>query len=283
VNLIFLGTGGATITPRPGCKCRVCSLARLRGVPYSRLGPALFVQELNGLFDTPEEIAVELERNEIGTVDNAFYTHWHPDHTSGMRVFEQLNLDISFKNRTWAKKTTTVHLPPKVEDDFRSYLGLMERLSHLEEMNLIALRRIGERQVIEINGVLLQCWQMANPSLYAYLMEEKGRKVLLALDDTFRWVPPEDVRNVDLAVLEAGWFERAPDGTLLIGADNPIRRTEAPFEETLEKARLIGAGRTVLTHIEEIFQRTYDDLKELEKQYAHLRLSFAYDGLTIQI
>jgi phosphoribosyl 1,2-cyclic phosphate phosphodiesterase len=34
----FLGSGGAVPTPRPGCECRICAEARLKGVPYSRTG-----------------------------------------------------------------------------------------------------------------------------------------------------------------------------------------------------------------------------------------------------
>jgi len=283
LKIVFLGTGGATVTPRPTCPCRVCSTARVRGVPYSRLGPALFVQEMKALFDTPEEIAVELERCNIDAVDHVFYSHWHPDHTGGRRIFEQLNLDISFKNQSWARKTTTVHLPPRVEEDFKNRIGLMEHLSHLAGMGLIALRRIEEGQVLEINGIRVQCRQMTNPSLYAYLLEENEKRVLLALDDTFRWVPPQDLRGVDLAVLESGWFERGPDGSLLIAEDNPIRKGEAPFEETLEKVRVIEAKRTVLTHIEEIFQHTYDDLKKVEAKHSDLNVSFAYDGLAVEV
>jgi len=283
LKLVFLGTGGATITPRPTCICRVCSMARARGIPYSRLGPAVFVQEMNALFDTPEDIAVELDRWRVDGVDHVFYSHWHPDHTGGIRVFEQLNMDISFKNQSWARKTTIVHLPPKVEEDFRNRLGLMEHLDHLAKMGLVTVQRMDESQIIEIKGIQIQCRQMANPSLYAYLLEEKGKRVLLALDDTFQWIPPEDLRGVDLAVLETGWFERSPDGSLLIAENNPLRKSESSFEQTLERARIIGAKRTILTHIEEISQHTYDDLREVEAEHRDMGISFAYDGLTVEI
>ena len=48
-----LGSGGATTTPRPGCVCRVCSQARVKGLPYTRTGPSVFVHGPNVLFDTP--------------------------------------------------------------------------------------------------------------------------------------------------------------------------------------------------------------------------------------
>jgi phosphoribosyl 1,2-cyclic phosphate phosphodiesterase len=234
---------------------------------------------MNAVFDTPEEISVELERWAVDSVDNAFYSHWHPDHTSGMRIFEQLNMDwISDR----PKKTTTVYLPPNVQSDFKTHIGLMERLGNLAEMKLVTIRTMANGHNIDLGGFKVQCREMANPSLYAYLLEENGKRVLLALDDTFRWIPPQDLRGVDLAVLETGWFERTPDGLVLATRDSPVARDEASFDETIEKVRKIGAERTILTHIEEISQRTYDDLKRLEAEYSDLNVTFAYDGLTVE-
>lgn len=222
---------------------------------------------------------MELERCGIGSVNNAFYTHWHPDHTAGRRIFEQLNMDwITDK----PANTTTVFLPPKVEEDFKTY-GLMDHMKHLERLGVIALRRIEENAKVQIGGIGVSCMQMANPSLYAYTLEENEKRVLLAVDDTYHWTPPPSLRDVDLAVLETGWFEKAPDGTALFPVGNPIRMSEASFEETLKKIRAINAKRTILTHIEEIFQRTYDDLMEIERQYKELNIKFAYDGLIVEV
>jgi len=32
MNLIILGSGGATTIPSPGCQCRICVEARVKGV-----------------------------------------------------------------------------------------------------------------------------------------------------------------------------------------------------------------------------------------------------------
>jgi phosphoribosyl 1,2-cyclic phosphate phosphodiesterase len=75
MELTILGSGGATTIPRPGCGCRVCSEARVRGNPYSRSGPSMFIKGVNLLFDTPEEIASQLNRERISAIDYIFYTH----------------------------------------------------------------------------------------------------------------------------------------------------------------------------------------------------------------
>lgn len=87
----FLGTGGAISTPRPLCSCRVCVEARKLGVPYSRGGPSVFVHGPDVLIDTPEEARDELNRSRVTNVNACLYSHWHPDHVMGRRVFESLN------------------------------------------------------------------------------------------------------------------------------------------------------------------------------------------------
>ena len=90
MELVILGSGGATTVPRPGCSCRVCSEARVKGIPYARSSASMYVTDINLLFDTPEEICSQLNRARINDLDYIFYTHWHPDHTLGMRVVERM-------------------------------------------------------------------------------------------------------------------------------------------------------------------------------------------------
>jgi phosphoribosyl 1,2-cyclic phosphate phosphodiesterase len=92
MKLEFLGTGGAITTPRPGCHCPVCDEARRKGVPHSRWGPSVFVHGPEVLIDTAEEIKDQLIRANIDEVRSCLYTHWHPDHVMGRRVWE-MNYD----------------------------------------------------------------------------------------------------------------------------------------------------------------------------------------------
>src|SRR5258706_5125704 len=93
MRIEILGSGGAMIIPRAMCGCHVCKDASQKNVPpYVRYGPSVFVQDINLLIDPPEEIAVQLNRSRIKKVEAALYSHWHPDHTAGMRIWEA-NLD----------------------------------------------------------------------------------------------------------------------------------------------------------------------------------------------
>ena len=56
------------------------------------------------LIDTPEDINIALNKFDVKSIDNVLYRHWHPDHTLGMRVFEQIKinwceLSIGIKNK----------------------------------------------------------------------------------------------------------------------------------------------------------------------------------------
>src|SRR5207253_5137771 len=107
MRIEILGSGGAIPTPRAGCSCAVCVEARAKGVPYARTGPSVFVHDLALLIDTPEESNLQLNRAGITRVAAALYSHWHPDHTAGRRIFETLNLDF----RAWPRhpETTDVY------------------------------------------------------------------------------------------------------------------------------------------------------------------------------
>ena len=93
MNVIILGSGGCVSTPRACCNCRVCAEARQKGFPYARTGCSLFVEDVNLLIDTPEDINASLNNAGIQKVEHILYSHCDPDHTMGMRVVEQLKMD----------------------------------------------------------------------------------------------------------------------------------------------------------------------------------------------
>ena len=108
MELVFLGTGGAETTPKVGCLCRICQEARRKGGRFVRNGPSVFLAGASVLFDTPEDADKSLEREGIHEARHLVYTHWHPDHTGGRRVLEQLNMDwLDPKGR----RVTDVWLP----------------------------------------------------------------------------------------------------------------------------------------------------------------------------
>lgn len=283
MKIEFLGTGGAVTTPQPLCDCGVCVEARERDVPYSRSGPSLFVHGPDVLIDTPEEIKDQLNRSRVGRVPACIYSHWHPDHTKGLRVWE-MNLDW----RNWPPKNrrTDIYLPEQVGRDFREWLGLWKELSFLEERGAVKVFELSDGEGVTLNGTRIRPFRVAEDYVYAFVFEEGGRRVLIAPDELNGWSPPEWVRGVDLAVLPMGVAEFDPfTGERRIPEEHPVLKSEATFDETLGIVRELGAGRVILAHVEEMDGLGHDDLQKLQRrlQADGPNVSFAHDTMTVEI
>jgi phosphoribosyl 1,2-cyclic phosphate phosphodiesterase len=279
----FLGTGGAITTPRPLCDCRVCSQARREGVPYSRSGPSLFVHGPDVLIDTPEEIKYQLNRSRVKQIAACFYSHWHPDHVMGRRVFD-LNMD--WINWPPQSRCTDVYLPGRVGSDFRQRLGSWDHLAFLEQQGVVRLVELEDGETLEIEGIVIRPFPVAVEYVYAFMFEEDGRRALIAPDELVGWEPPVWVRGADLAVIPMGVAELNPlTGERRIAQEHPMLQMEATFEETLEIIEALNAERVVLTHIEEVDGLTHDDLQELQRRLRGdgLHITFAFDTMTVEV
>lgn len=67
MKLKIVGSGGMSIIPSSFCKCKICEEARQKGGRYERLGPSLYIDDIKMLIDTPEDIAVACNRQNIGS------------------------------------------------------------------------------------------------------------------------------------------------------------------------------------------------------------------------
>ena len=280
----FLGTGGALTTPRPGCTCRVCTQARERGVPYSRTGPSVFVHGPDVLIDTPEESKFQLERAGIGRVEACLYSHWHPDHVMGRRVWEALNGD--FLRWPPHHRTTRIYLPQQVAQDFREYLGGWEHFAYMQKVGLVDVVTLTDGQTLERNGVHILPFRVAQDYVYAFLFSDGDKRLLIAPDELYRWQPPDVVHGVDLAILPMGLAEFDPfTGARRIPAEHPVLRSEATFRQTLEMLRHMQPKRAILTHIEEVDGLSHDDLERLSARLVRdgLPVTFAYDTMVVEV
>lgn len=284
MRIEILGSGGAISTPRPLCQCRVCSLARRRGVPYSRGGPSLFVHGPNALFDTPEDIKTLLNRSTVGVIAAGFYSHWHPDHVMGRRVWEELNQDW----RHWPPQhqRTSVFVPEQVARDFRKYLATWDHLALFAKRGIIDLVELPDGESVTLGETSIRPFRLHEDYVYGFVLEEGGTRVLLVLDELHGWEPPGVLTGLDLAVLPMGIAEFDPlTGERRIPADHPTLKSEATFRDTLAVVRRLSPGRTVLTHVEEPDEVSYDDGKRLEEKLRAegLDVMFAYDTLLIDV
>jgi phosphoribosyl 1,2-cyclic phosphate phosphodiesterase len=279
LRLTVLGSGGALSTPRPACGCRNCVAARGGDSRARRGGPALFVHEARLLIDTPENATAMLEDAGIDRVDHLFVSHWHPDHTAGFRVLEQLNWgspqeEVRATTEVWLNQATAA----RKLDDWR----------YFERRGLIRLHVIAPGTTLDLGSLRATWFAYGDDDLCSgWLLEDQHTRVLIAVDEikglADRLAGEPWGHRPDLLVAEAGWFDRNPEGRV-VPADSFLRAHEAEYErDVLALARAVDARSTLLVHINDLVGHRPAELDARAAETPELAVRFAHDGLTIEL
>lgn len=284
LSIEILGSGGAIRTPRPGCQCERCRNARLHGPPWARMGPSVFVHGPDVLIDTPEDACAQVDRADLSHIAAGFYSHWHPDHTRGRRVWETRNADF----RQWPPEPicTPIYVPPNVWRDFEQ-IGILPTFRYMETHGWIELHRM--HQPLELGGWRITAHPVAEAYVYAFLFQEidGSRRVLVAMDELFGWTPPAEWHGVDLAVMPKGLHEVDPTtGECMIPADHPILKHEATYNQTLAMVEQLAPKRLIFMHIEEPEPFSPAQLADMAADLRRQRgwdVTFAHDTLVIDL
>ncbi|MBS3819277.1 hypothetical protein KGY73_07210 [bacterium] len=282
MEITVLGSGGCTVIPRPLCFCSVCEEARDKGVPYVRTGPALFLNDEKLLVDTPAEISSQLNKSRIQSVSYLGFTHFDPDHVEGFRVVEQISLDF----RSWTaypNKQIQLILPEFLKKDIKKIKSIYgpvvdfyQKAGFIKVIPFQESIRLGRThiQVIPLH-------QEKHPSSVWVFMKE-GKKVVYAPCDIKPFPEKrEEVQGADLLVIQPGIFEEGLKHGFTYPEDHISRKTLYTFPQTLALSKRIQAKQVLFVHLEEYWNRSYDDYRRLENQWDHVR--FAYDGLKVTV
>jgi len=282
MRLTILGSGGCAVIPKPLCRCDICEEARKKGVPYERSGPSAFIHDENILIDTPAEICRQLNRARIERIDTILLTHLDPDHVEGLRVVEQIALD--FRSwRAYTDKQVQLLVPEALHDrlpDIRCAYGPL--IDFYQEQGFVrcspfrAKTRIGPMTIsaIPVNrGSLLS---------FIYAFEKEGKKMVYAPCDIKPFPEErEEVQGADLLVTQPGIFEEGLKHGFIYPRDHISRSTLYTFEETLALGRRIGAKEILFVHLEEYWNRSYDDYLAIQGNCENI--TFAYDNMRVTI
>lgn len=287
MNFIVLGSGGCTVTPRPCCTCPVCEEAREEGIPYARTGTSLFLEDSNVLFDTPEEVIQQLNRESISNVDYIFYTHWHPDHTMGMRVVEQLNmhfLALYVAGKLPSKKVTVCALPEVMSDlkDIKNKHG--SYLDYYERTGLVSLVTLEKGTPFRIGDVTITPVPVENPGFLStvFVIESGGKRVGYAPCDT-KPLPVDALKELDVLIIGGILPEGELKDGYMIPERNELRKELFTLDELLEIIAELKVKKTICVHIEEEFGRSFDDYSKIEDEYKKYTIEFAFDGMRIEV
>lgn len=267
MELTILGSGGAIPTPRLFCHCEVCEKARRLGEPFRRNGSSLFIHDSNTLIDCGEDIGDTLERRKINCVENLFITHWHPDHTFGLRPL--LEAHYNFREQR-ANKAVNVYIPKKVFEDLKAHFPAIEYFLNSEKTGKLHLIEDGDKIDFGSTSITAIGYAGIGSSAYAYLLEGNGKRVLYSPCDTKGFESYKNQKNLDFWITECGLFSSF--------------HTEISFDELIARIKEIKPGRAIITHLEEIEVQMFgeDYLEKMKRKYASLNVDFAFDGMKIK-
>jgi phosphoribosyl 1,2-cyclic phosphate phosphodiesterase len=282
MDLTILGSGGCMVIPKPLCQCRVCEEARSRGRPYERTGPSAFLHDENLLIDTPAEIALQLNRAGIAHVDYLMFTHLDPDHVEGFRVVEQIALDF----RTWRgypEKKIRLILPRPLMNrlsEIRSIYGPL--IDFYTARGFVECRVFDQTTRIEDVEVTAIPVNRGSQTAFVYVFKKEGVSIIYAPCDIKPFpVDRKEVQGAGLLVIQSGIFEDHLKHGFEYPPDHISRKTLYTFQETIALARRIRAKRVLFVHMEEYWNRGYDDYRAIESEFNNMQ--FAHDGMRVKI
>lgn len=290
LTVTVLGSGGNSPIPTPTCRCRVCERARDEGIPDARHGNSLYLEELSAMVDAPEFVYENLERADVDDLEYLLLTHWHPDHSAGLRVVQSRSLERMFREADHGLVETARRDRPVLVTTRRVYertCELYDGVRHYVEDIGFAGTHFLDEAPLTIDDTTVEAIPYSlsgddDMDATAFVLRQDETTVLLAVDDARYLDEAALPADIDLAVFECGYFPETPDGTpILTDIDESILGDELTHDEVMERVTRVAADRTLLTEIEHLYGRTHDDYLALEREYEDVQ--FAYDGLTFTV
>lgn len=280
MNVIILGSGGCVSTPRACCSCRVCTEARQKGFPYARTGCSLFIEDVNVLIDTPEDINTALNNAHIQKVEHILYSHCDPDHTMGMRVIEQLKMDwLAASVGGKPEHPIEVASLPTILDDIKKQgTRYGSALCYYEARGLVYTREIRSFRDKNIQIELVPVDEQEHVTIF--VISSNDKKIVYAPCDVKPFPASEKFQDAEVLIIGNAIVGDVLKDGFILGKDNPLRQELFTLDEIDGIRKQYGIKEVIITHLEEDWGKSYDDYKELEKELYKIR--FAYDGLGIQ-
>jgi phosphoribosyl 1,2-cyclic phosphate phosphodiesterase len=242
----------------------------------------VFIHGPNILIDMPEESAIQLARARISEVHTCLFTHWHPDHTQGLRALE-MNMDwLQFR----PKGRTLVHVFPHMRETFISHYGIWDRLQYLQEKGLVEIKEHAEATDVTMSNVTITPLPLPFYGAYGYLLTEGGKRAVVCLDEVKGWEPPSVVHGADLAILPLGVVAKHPlTGKGNLSETNPLLTCELSWEEALALGERIRAKRTIYIHLSEPDDISVNEFavisRDLSERYGRT-IEFGFDTQRIR-
>ncbi|MCM1040072.1 MAG: MBL fold metallo-hydrolase [Roseburia sp.] len=281
MKIIILGSGGCVSTPRPCCNCPVCTEARQKGFPYARTGCSLFIEDINVLIDTPEDISTALNNAHVQKIEHILYSHCDPDHTMGMRVIEQLKMDwlAASVGKTSIDPIEVASLPVILDDIRQQGTAYGSALSYYEAKGLIYTSGI---RTLEKKNILIELIPVdTQEHVTVFVISSNDKKIIYAPCDVKPFPASEKFQDADVLIIGNTIVGNVLKSGFVLNEDNPLRKELFTLEEVDNLRKQYEIKEVIITHLEEDWGKSYDDYKKWENSMQAIR--FAYDGLAVQI
>ena len=280
MRFTVIGSGGCVALPKPLCKCKICKEARAKGKPYSRFGCSLFLEDINLLVDTPEDIVHALNQADINQVDSVLFSHMDPDHVLGMRVFEHLRLNwFEFSEGKECTSPINVFAMKHVMADINSIGSkLGSYLDYYENIRNLIKRKVVE-DYIYLEDIKLTFVRVGSATVFVF--EQNDKKIIYAPCDV-KPLPENDIfKDSDIMIIGNTVVGEVLKYGYVLKEGNSILSELFTMKEIRNLKEEYNIKKVVITHLEEDWGKSYDDYLKLENEYEGI--VFAYDGMTLEV
>ena len=281
MKIKIIGSGGCVSTPKPCCSCKVCRQAREKGFPYARTGCSLFIENGKVLIDTPEDINYALNHANIDRVNYVLYSHMDPDHTMGMRLFEQLKMDwlnssIGIKCNDPVK---VISIKTVMEDLKMQGTKYGSALEYYVSCGLITLH---EENNLKVENVCIEIVPAnVEESVAIFIITEDDKKVIYAPCDVKPFPENDKFQCADTLIIGNTIIGDRLKNGFVLEQSNPLRAELFVMDEIVALKEKYHIKKVIMTHIEEDWGKSYDDYLELQNEYDEIY--FAYDGMEVSL
>lgn len=274
MKLTMLGSGGVNPAPRATCFCRVCKLAREKGIPHARTGCSLFVEDAKLLLDTPEEIRQQLNREQIRGFDHLILTHWHPDHTHGIRILEQVNWN--FAEGKPFRAPIKVYISQLQQEWFKKY-SCGAFLDFYVKRRMIEIISLEHKKDIVLGNLIVRPYLIEHTKGFGFVLAQNSKKAVYIPCEYHHVIPDPEIKDVDIFIAHNLFWENKE----ISPRKNPPV-DEDSFETMLKHADAFGTKKIILTHIEESFQLDHNEINQKMKLfYPNYDIQAGYDSMKI--
>lgn len=251
-KITFLGTGTSHGIPVIGCKCPTCTSNNPKNNRY-RSSVLFSKNNKNLLIDTTPEFRLQALRANICDLDGVLYTHTHADHLNGiddLRVFTQ-----SKSLPIYGSKLTIEHIKSRFDYVLKDNTDCITSIPHLFS-NILEPYRTYNIAGFDVTPLIIYHGSLP---IFGYRIFD-----VAYLTDTNN-IPPETMeylKDLDLLVL--------------VALQHRIHHTHFNKKSAVEMANIIGAKKTLFTHIAHGLEHEKDsaDLQE--------NMGLAYDTLQLE-